>query len=389
MVSGGIVISIAVGEERCSWLRALVYNALAFSWSTTQIVVHLCSGTLCSDEDIISLNGTNSRVYLNGVRLPTVPGTGLHLYAHLLNARFAAAKWPQLRESGYLILQASNMLWLRPNFEVVVQNITCSVDSSGWHGKASSRASALQNMAWNLRKLTPAERTSLNITERDWGDRISAKVYFNLTGSVPVWAGNRYSYTTGANVWSYHEGSFYPISVILRFLDYVDAHLTLDELGRATLMPEEFWLQAWVANREPTLRVHKQPRQLAARWKVTVKEGRVPLGKVMEYATALNASRARSGNQRINCSNALAERENEPEFHNLPFYAWKRFERNLSDLTTAAVLKLRSCFRVGPDAGRGCYPRACVVTGGGADSSERPRTPESTADTRKAADTRK
>jgi hypothetical protein len=167
-------------------------------------------------------------------------------------------------------------------------------------------------MAWNLRKLTPAERTSLNITERDWGDRISAKVYFNLTGSVPVWAGNRYSSTTGANVWSYHEGSFYPISVILRFLDYVDAHLTLDELGRATLMPEEFWLQAWVANREPTLRVHKQPRQLAARWKVTVKEGRVPLGKVMEYATALNASRARSGNQRINCSNALAERENEP-----------------------------------------------------------------------------
>ena len=278
MVSGGIVISIAVGEERCSWLRALVYNALAFSWSTTQIVVHLCSGTLCSDEDIISLNGTNSRVYLNGVRLPTVPGTGLHLYAHLLNARFAAAKWPQLRESGYLILQASNMLWLRPNFEVVVQNITCSVDSSGWQGKASSRASALQNMAWNLRKLTPAERTSLNITERDWGDRISAKVYFNLTGSVPVWAGNRYSSTTGANVWSYHEGSFYPISVILRFLDYVDAHLTLDELGRATLMPEEFWLQAWVANREPTLRVHKQPRQLAARWKVTVKEGRVPLG---------------------------------------------------------------------------------------------------------------
>ena len=351
-MAGFVVISIAAGEERCSWLRALVYNALAFSWSTTHIVVHLCSSTLCSDEDITSLNGTDSRVYLNGVRLPTVPGTGLQLYAHLLNARFAAAKWPQLRESGYLILQASNMLWLRPNFEVIVQNITCSVDSTGWHRRASSRAEALKNMAWNLKKLTPDERTRVNITERDWGDRISAKVYFNLTGSVPKWAGNRYNYTTGIHVWSYHEGSFYPVSVILRFLDYIDARLTLDELGRATLLPEEFWLQAWVANREPTLRVHERTRQLAARWKVTDKTGRVPLGKVMEYATALNASRACSGIRRMN---ALAEREKDREFHNLPFYAWKRFERNVSDLTTAAVLKMRSCLRVGPVSDAGMF----------------------------------
>ena len=378
------VVSLAVGDEPCAWLHGLVRNALAFTWSTTRIVIHLSSHALsCSDTELAKLNGTQSRAFLNSVRLPTAVGTGLVLFAHLSNTRFAVRMWPVVA-CGHLVLQSSNTLWLRPDLESRVNKLRCSVDNQGWQ-RAHWMSGPLKAMANQCRHIRGVIITSgtghthnstrypLNVTDDDEGDHITAKVYLNLTGSLPTLR----VMSSADQVWSYHEGSFYPIPVVLNFLRYVETHLTLEQLSRATNFPEEFWLQAWVVHREPPLPVHNLTQQLVRRWEISKNgshgKSRVPLSVVRAYANELDISCARDATtvhsltavrNSINHGAARAGmpiEEGSLWAHPLPSalgwkeahnYGWKRFVRNVSDPTTALALNLRPCFRAGPDAGR-------------------------------------
>lgn len=339
---GGVVLSLAVGNESCSWVRALVHNALDFSRSTTRVVVHLSSSaSLCSDEEISAINGSHHRAHLNPVRLQTVAGSGLVLYAHLSNARFAAAMWPEMHCS-YLVMQASNMLWLRPNYEAKVQKYRTSVDNLGWR-RSHAVSGPLRTMAIHCRHLIPG--AELKISADDTGDRITAKVYLNLTGTIPM-----LRWSSPGHVWSYHEGSFYPMAVVLRFLQYVDSHLTLDELSRAENFPEEFWLQAWVVHKEPALAVHNSTEQLAVRMWANNVQSRVTIRVVEQFAKALDMSCAMANSSRSSAADAdgiLAQVTH--AFDGQPYYAAKRFARNISDPITARALELSPCFRAGHD----------------------------------------
>ena len=53
-----------------------------------------------------------------------LPRTGSILYAHALNAFAAAVQWPAAR---YIVLQASNMLWVRPGMEARVRRLRHSL----------------------------------------------------------------------------------------------------------------------------------------------------------------------------------------------------------------------------------------------------------------------
>ena len=46
----------------------------------------------------------------------------------------------------------------------------------------------------------------------------------------------------GRHGWSYHEGSFFPLEVVLRFLAFAEQSLTRLQFMAASNSPEEWWL---------------------------------------------------------------------------------------------------------------------------------------------------
>ena len=95
--SQSVLISIAVGSETrsCSWIVALLKNALGFSRRDTLIALHLSSSLLCSPDKVLRQVDAQDqdRVLINPVRLRTRQGHGSVLYAHLLNGRSASTRW--------------------------------------------------------------------------------------------------------------------------------------------------------------------------------------------------------------------------------------------------------------------------------------------------------
>ena len=347
-----VLVSIAVGpQEACTWVEALIRNALRFTWPTTRVAMHLHRDSPCGVTALQDLfTSPEDRFAVNSDRLPTVVYFGSVLYAHLLNARFAATRWPR-KCCTHFVFQASNMLWLRPQLEQFVQREKCSVSRQGWHGGTSSLLQ--QRMLFHTRQIFRRQRAALNIPadttdlirniswasasaldtpslrntsflqtlrkpEVDAADLITAIVYLNLTGA---------RWPRGWQAWDYHEDSFYPFSSVLSFLTFIEGALSKQQLMAAGLSPEEWWLQAWVLNREPALvqwaKENLPGLSLCGRYLRHATRPFVPESYVISYEKALRSASCRGA-----------------PLHGMKF-AWKRFARDVTDPVTARALKLQ------------------------------------------------
>ena len=91
-----VVVSIAVFEPE-EWIDALCVNALMFSEQSTLAVLHLNAAVHYKPELIARWNGSNPRLGVGHHRVPVWWGSGSVLYAHLLNAEHAVARWPDVQ----------------------------------------------------------------------------------------------------------------------------------------------------------------------------------------------------------------------------------------------------------------------------------------------------
>ena len=139
--------------------------------------------------------------------MPVQRSFGSVLFAHLLNSRAIAAIWP---DSEYIVLQASNMMWTRIGMEARVRALGHSVTLKP-HGFKPRTASQLAVRGHPFAQLV-------------FGNQ-------SLDGS------------------SQHEGSFYPLSIVLRFAALLTSWFkTVDQILSTRSSPEEYWLQAFALN---------------------------------------------------------------------------------------------------------------------------------------------
>jgi hypothetical protein len=199
-------VSLVVFEAP-RWVSALLHNLNAFTRTSTRVVLHLNNMSRYEDETLASW--ASSRVLINPERLVVGRATGSILWAHVLNVKHMALQWPDCR---FVVLQASNTMWLRGGMEEVVLARSYSVPPQRWSKNGSA--------AWHRRY--PLWRALINRS--------------------------RIPHT------SYHEGSFFPVSAVEAFRTFVLAWLREQraDLGSSLLRvggyPEEWFLQAFLAN---------------------------------------------------------------------------------------------------------------------------------------------
>lgn len=316
-----VVVSLAIGEETptCAWVDALLLNVLAFTRTNTAVMLHISSRLLCSAADLrrwTSADLVKDRlVAVNPSRLPTRGGHGSVLYAHLLNARSATARWQNC--CCYFVLQASNMLWVRSGMEARVESLRCSVGREGWRKP---------NIDMPLLIAGYHRGTA--------GDVLTARLYHNLTRSrYPMTAREIFAVKSkqpekragdGERVsrfgWSYHEGAFYPYATVMRFLAHLEASLSMQQIMDASNSPEEWWLQAWALNREPpSVPIQPVTQQLCLRLNISQNGSHVTAKYVQKMYDDLMCPQPPGAYR---------------------YYALKRFARNASNELTAQALRL-------------------------------------------------
>lgn len=248
-----VLISAAVFEEP-RWVDTLLLNVRHFTEPSTRVMLHLNALTQYADVDVQRWNGSAAHVGVATQRVAVSWSTGSLLYAHMLSIAEAARRWPICE---YVVLQASNMLWVRAGMELRVRSLRSSVTSA--------------------RPLAPPMLYAR-----------THPFYKSLLGSRK------------RDSWNYHEGSFYPISTPLRFLPFMEdwfqhrstsngtclpalfpskemkttcsaANVTGDRamavrfIMRAIRFPEEMWLSAFALNVEGLPPAKQRPSQLCFR----------------------------------------------------------------------------------------------------------------------------
>jgi len=103
-VAMAVALSLVVFEVK-EWVDALCANALLYSEPSTVMVLHLNAAVNYSSATIVQWNSSNPRVGVGAHRVPVQWGRGGILYAHLINAEHAVARWPHVR---YFVLQVSS-----------------------------------------------------------------------------------------------------------------------------------------------------------------------------------------------------------------------------------------------------------------------------------------
>ena len=162
-----VAISLPVYESE-PWIDMLLSNFLTFAAPTTSIVLHLNANTQYAPCLIQQWNRSAGRIAVNRQRIGVAWGTGSILWAHVLNAKEIAIRWPSC---GFVVLQASNMVWVRPGFEMAVATTKCaSFDVGAPSGQRTAR-------------------------------RMGRNGVYRAVA------------TRGRHAWMYHEGSFYPLQV--------------------------------------------------------------------------------------------------------------------------------------------------------------------------------
>ena len=221
-----VCISLVAYEE-ADWIDALLNNAL--SMTRARIALHLNRASSYNAADIARWNV--SRVAVNPHRILVQRGYGSILYAHVMNTWLLARQWPT--KCRLVVLQASNMLWLRSGMEQRVASRGYSMDARELHRHTNRTPEVASHLRWPLyRALTtpPPDADSKN----------------NKEPHFPM---------------AYHEGSYFPITSVLAFRDFIMDWLrsrggprgqaTIGQhLLRVSRFPEETWLQAFVANHD-------------------------------------------------------------------------------------------------------------------------------------------
>ena len=215
----GLPIRLAVSLPvygAAPWVELLVRNTLSFAQPSSGLMLHLNAQTAYSTCAVARWNQSVPRLAVNPVRIPVRRATGLILYAHLSNAKAISRRWPQCE---YVVLMASNAFWVRPGME--------------------ARVVTLRHSATEIRNLYRFTYAGVKSIRRD-------PVYAALVAPK-----GKYSY-----MW--HEGTFYPIELVLRFADYLDAwernasgtELSASSrlLTRPNLPAEEYYLNAFAIN---------------------------------------------------------------------------------------------------------------------------------------------
>lgn len=204
MPEDAVCLSIAAYEE-AEWIDALIANALKMTEASTHIALHLNRRSTYSDDDLRRWNSTG-RVSVTGERLYVEAFHGALLYSHLANIKTLPSS------CKYVVLQASNVMWVRHGMERVVRK----AEFGGF-------------------KIVPGDGFVTNHLDH---------IFFqNLT-------------TIGQSqfAWGIHEGSFYETDVVKKFISYIDAWLADQHLDMfKTVLDahgplEEIWLQTFVVN---------------------------------------------------------------------------------------------------------------------------------------------
>mmetsp|Transcript_4430 Transcript_4430/g.11622 ORF Transcript_4430/g.11622 Transcript_4430/m.11622 type:complete len:380 (+) Transcript_4430:62-1201(+) len=328
----GVLVSIAVGDEtaQCSWVQTLMDNVMRLSREDTHVVLHLSSTLKCADIDLNRWRHEHRRLILNPARLTTRAGTGSVLRAHLLNARHAATKWASEpnRCCCSFIMQSSNMLWLRPGMEQRVMELGSSLGRTGWGGVSKLLTVRLMQIGIEAHtKGTVPDQKHLPSYLPAQSLLTTAAVYHNLTASS--------IHSMPLHAFEYHEGSFYPLATVLRFLSRIELLISSSQMDAAMNYPEEFWLQAYVLNHEDANLAHPTSQQLCLRSLVAA--GKTAHGVHAAERLATTAGCSLTGRREMNRTSLAAEY--------VRFFAFKRFVRDCEEKVTAYALNLTAkCF---------------------------------------------
>ena len=215
--SGAACISL-VAYENVVWIDALLDNALTLTGA--HVALHL---NALSAYDAFDLErwAAMERVVLSQERVAVSRNTGSILYAHLINARTLNASFPCTE----IVLQASNMAWVRPGMDAeVTRRHSFLTDDAALANVSAASCSALYQGRVGANQICSAA--------------LRSPIVQHLSRKRGLWT------------WKAHEGSFYPLAWVLEFGAVLDSWAQANRFNvlEATPMPEEFWLPIWVLN---------------------------------------------------------------------------------------------------------------------------------------------
>jgi hypothetical protein len=225
MVPGTVCISL-VAYEDVQWIQALLDNIRAYT--DAPVALHLNALSRYDASQLRQWDSSRNRVFLTDSRIAVFRNKGSILYAHVLNVRLLARRWPSCQ---HVVMQASNMLWLRHGMEahVVSREYSLGFRNAGSHRETAAHVNGSALYRALIDPLPPCDASS------------------------DPWRPS-HGYCSSRQPISQHEGSFYPLGAFLsfeaflrRFLDATGASLG-DTLIRAFPWPEESFLQAFVQN---------------------------------------------------------------------------------------------------------------------------------------------
>lgn len=206
--------------ESLPWLLALIDNKEKYASKDTNICFHLNLATNYSKSDLIMLK--NKSILLNPHRIVVKVGDGSIFMGHLMNYKYANSR----TQFSHIIFASSNMFWIRKGIEQYVYRFQHSVGLEGIRHKTLTAP-------LHMRKSNVYNVISKNHTKE---------------------------------LWSYHEGTFYPNAVVGRFLTFLSDKFDDDYLIAHPYFPEEFWLQTYMLNFEQNYSFHRQSRPLC--WRI-------------------------------------------------------------------------------------------------------------------------
>ena len=232
--SGAACISL-VAYENVVWIDALLDNALTLTGA--HVALHL---NALSAYDAFDLErwAAMERVVLSQERVAVSRNTGSILYAHLINARTLNASFPCTE----IVLQASNMAWVRPGMDAeVTRRHSFLTDDAALANVSAASCSAL------------------------YAGRVGANQICSAALRSPIV--QHLSRKRGLWTWKAHEGSFYPLAWVLEFGAVLDSWAQANRFNvlGATPMPEEFWLPIWVLNEKADALAEASGPQVAMR----------------------------------------------------------------------------------------------------------------------------
>ena len=233
--SGAACISL-VAYENVVWIDALLDNALTLTGA--RVALHLNS---LSEYDAFDLErwAAMERVVLSQERVAVSRNTGSILYAHLINAHTLNASFPMCT---HLVLQASNMAWVRPGMDAeVTRRHSFLTDDAALANVSAASCSALYAGRVGANQICSAA--------------LSSPIVQHLARKRGLWT------------WKAHEGAFYPLAWVLEFGAVLDSWAQANRFNvlAATPMPEEFWLPIWVLNEKAATPAEASGPQVAMR----------------------------------------------------------------------------------------------------------------------------